>query len=57
MIRASCFSLFALYFAYAAAVGPEPGQITNLVTFGDSYTDVVSLWPNLTSYHNIHRQH
>lgn len=22
--------------------GPRPGQIKNLVTFGDSYTDVVS---------------
>ena len=25
-----------------AAVGPSPRQIKNLVTFGDSYTDVVS---------------
>ena len=25
-----------------AALGPAPGQIKNLVTFGDSYTDVVS---------------
>ncbi len=24
------------------ATGPFPGQIKNLVTFGDSYTDVVS---------------
>lgn len=23
--------------------GPRPGQIKNLVTFGDSYTDVVSV--------------
>ena len=29
--------------ALAASVGPAPGQIKNLVTFGDSYTDVVSL--------------
>lgn len=28
--------------AAAASVGPHPGQIKNLVTFGDSYTDVVS---------------
>lgn len=26
----------------AQHVGPQPGQIKNLVTFGDSYTDVVS---------------
>ena len=26
----------------AFAAGPAPGQIKNLVTFGDSYTDVVS---------------
>ena len=26
----------------ALAAGPFPGQIKNLVTFGDSYTDVVS---------------
>lgn len=28
--------------ASAASVGPSSGQIKNLVTFGDSYTDVVS---------------
>lgn len=27
--------------AAVLAVGPFPGQIRNLVTFGDSYTDVV----------------
>lgn len=26
----------------AAALGPDPGSIKNLVTFGDSYTDIVS---------------
>ncbi|OSX57857.1 hypothetical protein POSPLADRAFT_1060928 [Postia placenta MAD-698-R-SB12] len=26
----------------AATQGPQPGRIKNLVTFGDSYTDVVS---------------
>ena len=28
--------------AVASALGPRPGQIKNLVTFGDSYTDVGS---------------
>ena len=28
--------------ALSATTGPTPGQIKNLVTFGDSYTDVVS---------------
>lgn len=33
----------ALAFAgFALAKGPSPSQIKNLVTFGDSYTDVVS---------------
>ena len=27
----------------ALAAGPAPGQIKNLVTFGDSYTDIVSV--------------
>ena len=26
----------------ARPLGPRPGQLKNLVTFGDSYTDVVS---------------
>jgi len=30
------------FVATVLAVGPSPGQIRNLVTFGDSYTDVVS---------------
>ncbi|KAJ7198875.1 hypothetical protein GGX14DRAFT_401821 [Mycena pura] len=40
----------------ATAVGVSPGQITDLVTFGDSYTDVVAIgdlgtaaWPNYTA--------
>ncbi|KAF9267360.1 carbohydrate esterase family 16 protein [Marasmius fiardii PR-910] len=38
-------------FQLTAAVGVKPGQIKNLVTFGDSYTDIVSVgdggvaWP------------
>ena len=39
------FSLFVLaenLALSAFAVGPQPGQIKNLVTFGDSYTDIVS---------------
>ncbi|KAK7685016.1 hypothetical protein QCA50_011851 [Cerrena zonata] len=43
---------FALaWVGVALAVGPSPSQIKNLVTFGDSYTDVVSVgdggvaWP------------
>ncbi|PIL33346.1 hypothetical protein GSI_04797 [Ganoderma sinense ZZ0214-1] len=29
--------------SFADGPGPQPGQIKNLVTFGDSYTDIVSL--------------
>ena len=39
------FSLFVLaenLALSAFALGPQPGQIKNLVTFGDSYTDIVS---------------
>ncbi|KIP05085.1 carbohydrate esterase family 16 protein [Phlebiopsis gigantea 11061_1 CR5-6] len=32
------------------AAGPLPGQIKNLVTFGDSYTDVVSVGDNGTAW-------
>ncbi|KAM5533673.1 hypothetical protein V8D89_012640 [Ganoderma adspersum] len=40
------YRLFAVIFAEslalsAFAVGPQPGQIKNLVTFGDSYTKIV----------------
>ena len=46
-MKALCrlFSLFVLaeHLALSAfAFGPQPGQIKNLVTFGDSYTDIVS---------------
>lgn len=36
------FSLLTASLVAAASVGPAPGQIKSLVTFGDSYTDVVS---------------
>ncbi|KAI0077023.1 carbohydrate esterase family 16 protein [Panus rudis PR-1116 ss-1] len=45
MSSARFFSLACTFFAYiwlAHAVGPSPNQIKNLVTFGDSYTDVVN---------------
>ncbi|CAL1698361.1 unnamed protein product [Somion occarium] len=35
------FALLALV-GLSSAIGPSPNQIKNLVTFGDSYTDVVS---------------
>jgi len=35
-------TLVLAYVCYASALGPKPGQIKNLVTFGDSYTDVVN---------------
>lgn len=54
MVSPITFTMFALLtaallasvsFAFAASsarpLGPRPGQIKNLVTFGDSYTDVV----------------
>lgn len=36
------FLSFPGVFAQTSQLGPRPGQIKNLVTFGDSYTDVVS---------------
>ena len=41
MVRSSMVASF-LSVGAAFAAGPRPGQIKNLVTFGDSYTDVVS---------------
>ena len=38
-VAASLLLGFALT---AQAKGPSPNQIKNLITFGDSYTDVVS---------------
>ncbi|TCD62320.1 hypothetical protein EIP91_007060 [Steccherinum ochraceum] len=38
----SSFVSVVAFAASALAVGPAPSQIKNLVTFGDSYTDVVS---------------
>ncbi|TCD67365.1 hypothetical protein EIP91_010201 [Steccherinum ochraceum] len=34
----------AIAAASALTLGPRPGQIKNLVTFGDSYTDITLLW-------------
>jgi phospholipase/lecithinase/hemolysin len=34
----------------AAPVGVAPGQIKNLVTFGDSYTDVDYVWDGGTRW-------
>lgn len=51
---ATC-ALFAFSTVNALGVGVSPGQIKNLVTFGDSYTDVVNTgdggiaWPTYTS--------
>ncbi|KAI0683582.1 GDSL lipase/esterase [Cytidiella melzeri] len=47
--------VFAAAICYAslervAALGPAPGSIKNLVTFGDSYTDVVSTGDQGTSW-------
>lgn len=35
--------LAAIFFPAVKAAGVEPGQITDLVTFGDSFTDVCSI--------------
>lgn len=51
LATATLFALFALSSPTVNAAGVRPGQIKNLVTFGDSYTDVVSVgdggvaWP------------
>ncbi|KAH8092197.1 GDSL lipase/esterase [Cristinia sonorae] len=43
MLTFKCSSLVSLVFAtISLAAGPLPNQIKNLVTFGDSYTDVVN---------------
>ncbi|KAL5511906.1 hypothetical protein ACEPAH_5124 [Sanghuangporus vaninii] len=53
-LHLSAFStFFLLYSAQAAAVGKHghsPNQIKNIVTFGDSYTDVVSTGDNATAW-------
>ena len=45
--------LQSLQFVYAGTTnaGPKPGQIKNLVTFGDSFTDVVSITLHLLKSH------
>lgn len=35
-------SLAAISTGHNGSLGPRSGQIKNLVTFGDSYTDIVS---------------
>lgn len=48
---ATVYALLALSASTSNAAGVRPGQIKNLVTFGDSYTDVVNVgdggvaWP------------
>lgn len=46
-----------LYAVAAAAAGPSPNQIKNLVTFGDSYTDVVSPQMSLRAFRNATTHH
>ena len=41
MVRITLSTLLVAFVGAAAAVGPTPYQIKNLVTFGDSYTDAV----------------
>lgn len=38
-----------------AALGPHSAQIKNLVTFGDSYTDVVRTKNHILVYETPHR--
>lgn len=60
-MHATLFSLVLLSTPYfTSALGPRPGQIKNVVTFGDSYTDIVSIsdggtpWPvYLAGYANL----
>lgn len=42
LLQLVSFAVLASVTRFVAAVGPIPGSIKNLVTFGDSYTDVVS---------------
>ena len=42
MVRIAFSTLLVAFVGAVAAVGPAPNQIKNLVTFGDSYTDIVS---------------
>lgn len=42
LLQFASFAVVASAARLVAALGPAPGSIKNLVTFGDSYTDVVS---------------
>ena len=46
MLRHVLAAAVLLHSAFAA--GPQAGQIKNLVTFGDSYTDIVGSIPVLS---------
>ncbi|TCD62319.1 hypothetical protein EIP91_007059 [Steccherinum ochraceum] len=46
----SSFAALLAFAACALAAGPVPGQIKNLVTFGDSYTDVVTIGDGGTAW-------
>ena len=54
MLHPRLFSvLLFLYSAFAIAVrnrGPRPNQIKSIVTFGDSYTDIVNTGDNATAW-------
>ena len=54
MVRTVLATVF-LSAGVAFAAGPRPGQIKNLVTFGDSYTDVVSTQSPRPSEASTHR--
>lgn len=43
-------TLLRVRHALSSGLGPAPGQIKNLVTFGDSYTDVVSVGDGGTAW-------
>lgn len=43
LLTLSTFITSAVAHELPFSKGPQPGQIKNLVTFGDSYTDVVSI--------------
>lgn len=40
-MRIALSTVLIAFIRAALAVGPDPDQIKNLVTFGDSYTDAV----------------
>lgn len=43
---------YCLAFAWTSnGQGPDPGQIKTIVTFGDSYTDVVGTFTSVNARH------